>query len=43
MCVCVCVCVCVYVYIGWFLSNAYVEWAVLWEGQLRVVHTLVAR
>jgi len=28
---------------GWLLSNAYVEWAVLWEGQLRIVHTLVAR
>jgi len=22
---------------GWLLSNAYVEWAVLWEGQVRVV------
>ena len=28
---------------GWLLSNAYVEWAVLWEGQLRIVHTMVAR
>ncbi|EKX43012.1 hypothetical protein GUITHDRAFT_163997 [Guillardia theta CCMP2712] len=28
---------------GWLLSNAYVEWAVLQRGQLRIVHLIVAR
>jgi len=28
---------------GWLLSNAYVEWAVMDSGQLRVVHGIVAR